>query len=174
MRRNRNQSGQSIAEVPAALYVLFVLLAFPMIDLAAVGLRYTFCTLAVDEAAGEAAMCKTFMVDSSKTDPSAQTAAQQTINRVLSKFNGLTKIDFKLRLVTTRIDNGMTTRQETPLAKPADTNTNVYVVEPELVADVQPLVTMPFFNLNIPGITGPLRADVTARKYCENPQGLNQ
>jgi hypothetical protein len=172
--KNRQCGGQSIAELPAVLWVLFLMLTFPLLNLATVGLRYTFCTLAVQEAATEAAMSKTFYADAAANDPSARNAADSAVRRVLARFTGLTRQNFTLRLVTTNLDSGMTTRQETPLAQPADTNQNVYMMEPELVADVQPLVTMKLPGVDIPGLTSPLRADITARKYCENPQGLTQ
>jgi hypothetical protein len=174
MRKTRNGAGYAIAEMPAVLYALFILMVFPLLDLAAITLRYAFCTLAVNEAAMDGATCKTFQTDSSATEPSAQTAAGQSVDNVLAKWNGIVKTDFHTRLVVTQVSDGQTSRQETKLNDPADTNNFMYMIEPELKADVHPLVTVPFFGMDVPGLTGPIHVDVAARKYAENPQGLNQ
>jgi hypothetical protein len=174
MNTIRRKAGYTIAEMPAVLYALFILMVFPLLDLAAITLRYAFVTLAVNEAAMDGATCKTFQSDSSASEPSAQTAAGQSLDNVLAKWNGIEKTDFHTRLVITEVSNGNTNRQETKLDNPADTNNFMYMIEPELKADVHPLVTVPFFGLDVPGLTGPIHIDVTARKYAENPQGLNQ
>lgn len=174
MNSKRRGAGYTISELPAVLYALFILMVFPLLDLAAITLRYAFCTLAVNEAAMDASTCKTFQTDSSASEPSAQTAAGQSADNVLAKWNGIEKADLHTRLVITKVSDGTTNRQETKLADPADTNNFMYMIEPELKADVHPLVTIPFFGVDVPGLTGPIHVDVTARKYAENPQGLNQ
>ena len=170
----RKISGYSMAELPATLYVIFMLLLFPILDLATIGLRYTFVVLATYESAMEAALSSTFEQNKSDSDPSARTAAEDTAFKIARSFSGIRLMSVKTRIVISDLDNGRVSRTEKKLPKPADTTKNLYMLEPELIAQVQPLVSIPFFGLAVPGVTEPITTLVTVRKVSENPQGLNQ
>jgi Flp pilus assembly protein TadG len=168
-KMRHRKSGSFIAETPAILWVLFILVVFPMVDAATVALRYTFVLTASREAAMAASRAKTYMVNSSLSDLSASNAASATAYNVGSQFTGIKVTDVDTRIVSTNLSTQATTRQETVLTTPADTDNNLYSYETTITADVQPLVTLGsnVFG-HLPGLTAPINVKVTSRKICEN------
>lgn len=177
MRSNRrNRAGNAIADMPAVLWVLFVLILYPLLDLATVGMRYTFFLTTSREAAMAASRAKTFFADLSGTDKSARNAASSTANVTASRFSGLTVTSTTTSLLVTNLATNAVTRYTTPIATTSiDTASNLYSYEVTVAGMVAPLIT---FNIpvisNIPGLTAPMNVSITSQKMCENTQGLNQ
>ena len=175
LRASRNRTrGYAIAESPAFLYVLFLGLTFPLVNLCTVGLRYSFLVIAAHESATQAALSRTFQQETSPTDPSAKTAAEQTAQLMTRSFDGVHLKNVTTRIEVTHIDTKAVVRTEDRLALPADTTNFMYMLETELAAQVNPLIAMDMKGIDIPGLTGPMQVSVCSRKLSENPQGLNQ
>jgi Flp pilus assembly protein TadG len=171
----RRRMGSAMADTPAVLWVLFVLILFPLIDLAAVGMRYTFMLTSSREAAMAASRAKTFFADTSASDRSARNIANQVARATASRFNGLTISAVNTSILETNLSTNSVNRYQTPLAAPADVDDYLYAYETTVVGTVEPLVRYrgPVFG-NIPGLTGPINVSITSQKMCENTQGLTQ
>ena len=173
---NRSRRGNTIAELPAVLIVLFMFLTFPLLDLATVTLRYTYLTSMSRDAAHEAAKAKSFLVDSSPTQPSATNAAQTWINMVKNNFQGVVVDTLTTNIVITDIGTQTVTRQTLPLAAPADTAQNLYAIETVVTGRCFPIINFggsKWFPA-VPGLSGPMSVTVSSQEMCENTQGLTQ
>ncbi len=165
-----------MAELPVALWVLFVVLTLPLIDLATIGIRTTFLVAAAHDAAHAAARAKSFSVAVDANDPSAQEAASAAAAEDLRSFTEITTGAITTNIVITDISTGNTTRQATPLKNPADINTNTYSVEVVVSAKVDPLINFSAGGLLpvVPGLSAPMTIVCAAQEFSEYPQGLNQ
>lgn len=171
----RRKSGASIADLPAVMWLLFVVILYPLIDLATVGMRYTFMVTTSREAAMAASRGKTFFADSSASDLSAVHLASAMAANAASRFTGITLTSVSTDLVVTNLNTNAVTRQTTPLATQPDIDNFLYAYEVTVTGNVWPLLPFkgPVFS-NIPGLTGPMTVSITTQKMCENTQGLNQ
>src|SRR3982074_688231 len=61
--RRRYKSGYTMAEFGPAIFLVFVVLFFPMLTLASLGLRYTFAIIGCRETARVCARCAQFQAD---------------------------------------------------------------------------------------------------------------
>ncbi len=175
MKSVRKSNGSSVAEMPAVLWVLFVLLTFPLVDLAAVTMRYTFLLTTSREAVMVASRAKTFYADSSVLDPSARNLASATAYYSASRFTGITVTSVQTRIVATDLNTNSISYYDTPLTLPADSATSLYSFETTVTGSIQPL--LPFRGpayTNVPGLTGPMTVAISSQKMCENIQGLNR
>jgi hypothetical protein len=172
----RKSNGNAIADMPAVLWVLFVLILFPLINLATVGLRYTFMLTTSREAAMSASRASTFYADASASDKSARNSAVAMANSTAGRFNGLVVTNTTTNLLVTDLSTNNVTRYSTPIpASSIDTVNNLYSYEVTVTGTVMPLVRYrgPVFG-NISGLTGPMNVAITSQKMCENTQGLSQ
>jgi hypothetical protein len=172
----RKSTGNAIADMPGVLWVLFVLVLYPLIDLATVGLRYTFMLTTSREAAMSASRASTFFADASASSKSARNSASAMANSTSARFNGLKVTGTTTNLLVTNLNTNTVTRYTTPIpANSIDTVDNLYSYEVTVNGTVMPLVCYvgPVFG-NIPGLTGPMTVAITSQKMCENTQGLNQ
>jgi hypothetical protein len=175
VRKIREQAGALVAELPIAMWVLFLGLAIPLADLATIGLRSTFVVAAAHDAAHAAARCKSFQTDVDTSHPSAQTTAQSVASNVLTSFKFSSNYTVTTQIVVTNISTGKVTRQTTPLLAPADTNSAVYDIEVVVSAQVDPLVTYSSSMFGkVPGLSAPMTMSCGSREFAEFPQGLNQ
>lgn len=176
-RRNQNRRGNGslIAEAPVALWLLLFFFTVPFFDMATILIRYTFFVAAARDGVHEAARSKTFQFDASATSPSAINKAVSTVNTTASSFNEIRVNSTITRILETNITNQRMNIYTTKLAAPADTTANLYEIETYVTGTIRPLVpSSPGFLLGIPGLTSPVPVVVSAREYCEYPQGLNQ
>lgn len=165
-----------MADAPLALWVVFICLTIPLIDLATVSLRSTLLVMVSREAANAAARCKTFKTSLGPDEPSSCDAASNRAYEIASKFSEIRVSDVKTYIVVTNIDSGSSTRQSSRLSQPADTAENLYLVEVEVSGQTSPLIPFSGGGLfgNVPGLTAPVSLTVASRQYHEYPQGLNQ
>jgi hypothetical protein len=164
-----------MAELPLAIWVLFIAITMPMVDLATISLRSTFLVAAAHEAAHAAARAKTFKVSIDESTPSAESLALDTVTSSLQRFSEVKATSTVTRIVTTNIADGTTARRTAPLTQPADTDSNTYSIEVVVTGQVNPLFT--FNNAlfgQLPGLTGPITISCAAEQLSEYPQGLNQ
>ena len=175
--KTKRSRGSFTVELPGVLFVLFMLLVFPLLNLATVTLRYTYLLEAARDAAHLAAQAKTFLVNADSNNQSAVNTAQSRINLTADSYTGVTFNSVITRIRITNIANHTVTTQTTPLATPADTNVNYYAIEVVINGSCQPLLSYTdglgnFFN--IPGLTSPMTYTVSSQEMCENTQGLTQ
>lgn len=173
--RKRNCYGSLLVETPTVLWILFVLLTIPMVDLATVMIRYTFMVSASRDAAHAAGRAKSFMSDLTATDPSAMSIANSAARATAGCFSEISVSDVTTRLLITDLDTRAVTVRTTPLTTPADTTEYLYEFETSVAGEINPLV--PFLAGPLPGIPGLSAAvpvTVTSRSFCENSQGLMQ
>jgi len=173
----RYQRGTTMAEMPAALWLL-ILMAFPLIIVATSSLRFGFFWNACREAAAQAAKCQTFQNNSSVGISAVNTAAAWA-TQAAGSFSGITIIPpVNVYIMSTNVISGVTTKNPANTALPAaaDTANNIYDIQVELNGQIQPLVTVPMAGIAgpIPGITQPFPVVVRSQYTSEVPQGLNQ
>lgn len=172
--KQRTSKGTTIAESPMVLMVLFIFLAFPMINLGAIGYRSYFLINSCREAAHRAAKSLTYKdpapVTAANNTP-AITVAERTIRQYLGIFNGVEVKNIKTGIVTI---NNQTGAKSGPVYSPVNsTYGNIYYLDVELEAEAVPMITYSGGLLgSIPGITSPIRIQTHAREVFENPKGL--
>ncbi|MBI1272005.1 hypothetical protein GC174_16380 [bacterium] len=165
--------GSAMVEAPVVLWVLLVVLAFPLLNLTTVALRSYFVNSAVEAAALEASRARTFSqaVDGEKT---AVDSAAQVVERYRSSFSNVFIDSVDTRIVAIDIASGVESVFSSKLASKADSSKNLYQIEVEVRARVSPLLS---YNLailgDIPGLTGPMGLKLKSRQFVEFPEGLN-
>lgn len=175
-RANINKTNaQAIAELPVVLWLLFLLLTIPLVDLTAFSLRYNYLLVISRDAAQAACRAKTFQTDVSSQELSAGNTANAAAIAAAAAFPDVTVNSVNTRIVITNISSGVTTRQSVKLAQPADVSANVYQIETVINGQTNPLLVVPqgYWSF-IPGLTAPISVSVASRAYAEYPQGLNQ
>lgn len=170
--RSRRRSGRAsmLAELPMILWAVLMVVAFPLIDLATVFLRITFSYAGIHYASISAARANTF---SNPVDgkPSAQAEALSKIKQVENSFSGLSISNIKTAILITKNDTLALSSQLVPLAIPADQSVNSYQIEVSADCSAQPLIPIPI-PVKIEGLNAPITLHLSAKQYCENPQGL--
>lgn len=177
LKTRRNKKGSFIAEAPLALWVLFFMFTFPFLDFATVMLRYTFVVSALRDGVHAAAHAKTFSTNISSTNLSAINAASAAVNATATAFREIAVSKIKTRILQTNITTKVLTvySYNTALTVAADDSVNLYEIETTVTGSINPLIKV---NTGIfpgvPGLTKPVPVTISAREYCEYPQGLNQ
>ena len=170
--RSPRRSGLAsmLAELPMILWAVLMVVAFPLIDLATVFLRIPFSYAGIHYASISAARANTF---SNPVDgkPSAQAEALSKIKQVENSFSGLSISNIKTAILITKNDTLALSSQLVPLAIPADQSVNSYQIEVSADCSAQPLIPIPI-PVKIEGLNAPITLHLSAKQYCENPQGL--
>ncbi len=170
--RARNRcKGSMIAELPLVLWVLLIVIVFPLIDLGTAFLRVTFLYAGVHLGSIAAARANTFLVPLDGK-PSAINEANSKLTQVKSAFSGLDVQDVKTEILITNNDTQAVSFSSVPLTKQADVGINSYQIQVSAVCSADPLITIPL-PLAVAGLNAPLVFNMNARQYCENPQGLS-
>lgn len=170
-RTSRSRRGSFIADAPMALWLLFIGLTLPFLNLASITMRYTFVLAAARDGAFAASRETTYtLADAALRAKVAQTAAS---------FTGITINPAQVRtyVVTTNIATKVSTRQPARLGAAANPTANIYSIEAEVPALIQPFINLNGMGgmlPNVPGLTSPVATTCICREYFENPQGLNQ
>jgi hypothetical protein len=153
------------------LLILLVLFLFPMLDLAVCGLRSTIVDGVARDAARVAGRAASFS--------SAKTLAVNQAKVSESKSLAGTAVDtgnIVVTVISTPVAGGKATRTTSPLPSAGiDSAVNVYQIEVDVPATVQPLVTLSskVFG-SIPGLTVPMKIHAVSREFVEHPLGLSQ
>ncbi|CAN5434616.1 hypothetical protein BH10CYA1_BH10CYA1_37240 [soil metagenome] len=167
--KTRSKSG--VVELPFVLWIFFIGLAFPLINLMTIGLRLTFLYTATHTACLRACRAQTFLTQV-EGKPSCKMMANQAVQDVTSKFTGIHVTQITTQILTTNIDNSTQSRTVSPLTKPADVSKNTYQIEVVLACSADPFLPMPL-PVQIAGLSAPLQVTLSDRQYCESPDGLN-
>lgn len=172
-RSVRTARGGLVLELGPTLWLLFLMLVFPLLDLGTVAMRYTFLLGASRDAAEVACTAKTFLADFDATHQSAVNSAAARANANISAFKGVKLISVQTNIVTTNLTTKKVTTQSTPLTAPADPSTNMYQIQVIVKAQAEPLI--PYVDglmPKIPGLSTPATFTVVSDEYCENTSGL--
>lgn len=162
--------GVVTAELPVVLWVVFIVIAFPLMDLATAFLRIAFLYAGVHYASISAARTGSFAapLDGKK---SATQESVAILNQIKNGFAGLSMQNITTQIVITDNSKLTVTRQAAPLASPADATVNTYQIEVVADCTAAPLFVIPL-PVAVAGLNAPLTVRLCARQYCENPQGL--
>lgn len=167
--KNRRARGSTMADTPVTLWLLFLGLTFPLMDLASITMRYTFLLAAARDGAFAGSREQTYTL--------ADAALKAKIAQTAASFTGITVTGVTTNIVTVNLASKAVSRTPAKLAAPANPSVNLYQIEARVAGTIQPFINMGGVGgilPNVPGITAPVQTSVTCREYFENPQGLNQ
>jgi hypothetical protein len=161
----RNGFGNTIAELPAVMFLLFIGLAIPMMCYASSVYRMLFFYFAVRDSCNRAAKASTFTLAKSTaaTIFTTDTTAWHDVSGTQS-----------IKIVIKPIPTGTATFSTTALAAgTVNTGSNMYFIRETAIGSVNPLFGPgQWLGLSIPGFTGPLPLNIVVDAYVENPNGL--
>lgn len=172
----RSSHGDQIADFGPSMWIVFIILLFPLIAFGTLGLRYVILSNAARMAASAGAQCTTFFADANPPkDVSAVTIARTIATQSVNKFSGVNLDRIDCYIVVCPNGGGAVARQSTPLAKPADTNLNSYNFQVVVTGRLEPLISskLGWFN-RIPGLSAPISTSASSCVFFENTQGLTQ
>ncbi len=170
----RTRKGSHMIEGPLAIWMIFVFLFIPFLNLGMSSLRTAFLNTAVKEAVHRAARSKTYELTDAN-GVSAKDLANTVARDAASRFGGLTVSTVRTAIIATDINSGVVVRSTDKLATAADTTKNLYQLEVRATAQVDPFFAfnLPFLG-PIPGLTAPFPLEVAATEMVEDPDGLNK
>lgn len=165
--RARRDQGSALAEMPAALYLIFIGLAIPLIGLTLFGLRAALIYFSVRDTCYHAAKSSTF--SNAKANAATTWAADSKL------WGGVTGVETTY-VVVHPLNNGPETIQATPLPpSPApDPSTANYFIRVVSTCSIQPFFGGSWIGMDIPGLTVPYNMQISYQYYAENPSGLTQ
>ncbi len=166
-RFKRTSKGYAMAEMPAAMWLLFVGFLIPLVIFVSLGYRATILYFASDSAARKAAKAPTF------TDANTRVSSALTTN--LANFTGISAAAPSLSVLAKPLSGGAPVITKGKLsAGSVDTSKNLYFVITTVDADLDPLVAVKptWMSLSVPGLTGPYHLQLSLESYSENPNGL--
>ncbi len=170
-RKSRGtRCGSVLAELPLVLWVFFMVIALPLLNLGAAFIRVSFLYAGVHLASIAAARANTFLLPIDGK-PSANTEALAKLNLMKGAFSGVDVRNVRTEILITNVDTLAASTSALPLSKPADQSVNTYQIVVSAQCEGQPLLPLPT-PVPIAGISAPLTFNLSARQYCENPQGL--
>jgi len=169
----RRQTGSFLLEGPLALWILFVILLFPLVNLCTIGIRSTFLWCATHDATIYAARAMSFQT-SVNGQPTAADLAELEAVRTATAFSGVHITNVQTQIVITDNQSFAQTVQSTPLATPADTSDFSYQIQVAVTGNVDPFMpyVLGWFG-SVPGLTKSYQVTFVDRQFCETPQGLS-
>ncbi len=177
--------GAVTEEAVAALYVLFLFLFFPLMDLAAMGLRSFFLWFACEQGAMAGAKGSIWTTTSAASSgnmytnnyyTSIQTQAINTANSVVKMFSGITVTSGPtLTVIAQPIPNtNAPTMNFTPSTSTfLDKSLYVPILQVTMTGTIQPFISIPFIPISVPGLNAPLTMTVYSEQQIENPTALS-
>jgi hypothetical protein len=175
----RRLCGNVTAELPVVLLVLFIFLAFPMLNLATSSVRAYFLRSAVLQAAHNAAKACTFAtnVPAQEGEPpcaAAVSIANKTLDDFAGSFNGVSITDREISIVVQEISSGSESSSTSPLSS-VDPEKNLYYVEVSIDGEAMPLIPMTGTMVpQVPGLTSAMKLKLSGREIFEQTEGLTQ
>ncbi len=183
----RKTKGAMAAEYVATMYVLFLFIFFPVLNLGACGMRAFFLWFACNQATMLAAKAKTFNTlvyvpePSGTPYPGAFATAQARAAQVRGMFPGVnwttTPTNPEVRIIRAVIPgSGAPALPDvigpTPLGMGNIPDVDQYVCSLRVTINgqVDPLIPVPWFNIQ--GLTSPMFMRVSSEAQFENPPGL--
>lgn len=190
-RKRRNERGAMVAEYASSLYVLLICLVLPLLDYSVIGMRSFFLWFAANQAAAAACKAKTYLEPVQNPSqpnlnyPSACELAQTRANQIKKILPGMrwvqTDNNPDVQIVREPINPQARGAQPAavfsrghgaPLTSidAPDQSLNVYVCKVVIKGKIEPLITLPWFD--IPGISKPFDLTVSSQSQFENVAGL--
>jgi len=162
---HRKSRGGTIAEMPAAMWLVFMGLLIPFIGLMTFGYRVSLAYFGVRDAALQAAKTTSY------TNASAKALAVWGADN--NAWTGVTGTQLTTYAVIHPLSGAAETAQASPLTT-VDTNLNLYFVRVTAISSVKPVVTNGYnwWGVSVPGFNAPISLSNTYQVYFENPQGL--
>ncbi|MGD9679910.1 MAG: hypothetical protein AB7W16_01890 [Candidatus Obscuribacterales bacterium] len=178
-RKVRSNEGAALtAEFAPALFVFFLIVLFPLINLIGMATGASVVYFVAGQTAISAGNAASY--------PSALDQVQSTANTLVSSgfgqfaklqpvggYNGC-GVDLYTTQTSVNSSNVTTSGPNTPLAVNPDTSNNLYSYDTVATYDVGPFVNMsamPFIG-GIPGVGKPARLTFSASRNIEHPDGL--
>jgi hypothetical protein len=175
------------AEYVATMYVLFLFIFFPVLNLGTCGLRAFFLWFACNQATMLAAKAKTFntlvyVPDPGGTPyPGAYDTARASALKISQMFPG---VSWSVNATNPEVDillspiQGSGAPNVAPIVGPTplglgnvpDVNQYVPSIRVTITGQVEPLIPVPWFN--IPGLSSPMTMRVSNTAEFENVPGL--
>jgi hypothetical protein len=176
-RKYKSYKGAIIEENVAALYLLFIFLFFPMLDLASMGLRAFFLWFACEQAAMAGSKGTIWSTNNYANNyyTSIQTQTTSTANSVVNIFTGIQVTSGPtLTVIAQAIPNsGATTTVWTPSTSTfLDKSLYIPILQVSMTGTVQPFIIIPFIP-NVPGLNTPFTMTVCSQQQIENPTALS-
>ncbi|HEY9869580.1 MAG TPA: hypothetical protein V6D08_10480 [Candidatus Obscuribacterales bacterium] len=175
----RRLCGNVTAELPVVLLVLFIFLAFPMLNLATSSVRAYFLRSAVLQAAHNAAKACTFAtnVPAQEGEPpcsSALSIANKTLDDFAGSFKGVAITNREISIVVQNIASGSESSSTSPLST-VDPEKNLYYLEVSVDGEAMPLIPMTGTMVpQVPGLTSAMKLKLSGREIFEQTEGLTQ
>jgi hypothetical protein len=176
--------GTSMAEMPMALWLMVMCIAFPLIILVTMSIRYGLFWNAAREAVQKAAQCQTYQIDPPATigGSSSVNTAQQVTAQACASISGISLVSpaqvyiVQVPLATAGASGSSTSiGPNTKLTGPADCDNYIYQLQVILKGQIAPLVPLPVGVFGpIPGLTMPFPITVKAQQQVEDVQSLNE
>ncbi len=189
-RKRRSLRGSLIAESSATLYLLFLFLFFPLLDLGAMGLRMFFLWYACNQSAMAGSKGAKWSLGNvggtTNYANSIKTQATTTAANVVAAFSGVSINSGypQLNVILQAIQHSDTTNNQPsaatvtypngaglPLAAPIDSSQYVALLQVQIVGQVQPFIQVPFIN-NVPGLSAPFTVKLSSTQQIEDPNSL--
>ncbi len=175
------------AEYVATMYVLFLFIFFPVLNLGACGMRAFFLWFACNQATQLAAKAKTFNTliyvpePSGTPYPGAYATARARAAQVRSWFPGVnwvtSPINPEVRIIRAVIPGSGAAPKPDVVGPGAlgpgnipDVDQYVCSIRVTIDGQVDPLIPVPWFNIQ--GLTSPMFLRVSSEAQFENPPGL--
>lgn len=170
----RKERGGSLAELVPAIFVIFLVFFFPLINYGTIALRYALLTYVCRETTSACATAHSF-TSGSTNRPSSQQIALPTALEFAGRFSGIIVRSVQVSIITVDRTTLSVTVTRNKLTSPANTQTKSYFIESSVTADLEPLseYRVSLF-LGIPGLTCPWQTSVSTRQVVESPEGLNE
>lgn len=177
----RSKTGSYLVEAPGIMLILFVFLTFPLMDMAAVGLRSYFLITSAREAAHHASKSLTYSTAAPlpagtlANNVPAMTVASDTVRNYLRPFSGVEASNIKVGILI--VDNATGSRSG-PFFEPLSQDQinlakNQYYLDVQVQGNVKPLISYEGGLLgSIPGLTAPYNLFAHGEDVFENPKGL--
>ncbi len=166
----RKTSGSSLVELPFVLWIMFILVLFPLVDMTILGIRTLFVYGAAHNACISAARARSFATEVDG-NPTAQELAQSGAAQAAAVVNGVHIATVTPNIIITNIQTGSQTTVPGPLKITPDSSVNFYQIQVSVSGSVDPFLPVPF-PVSVPGLNAPAQISFSDNQYFENPVGL--
>jgi hypothetical protein len=183
--KNRTCYGAITEEVIVTLWVLFLFLFFPMVDLATIGLRAFFFWFSCEQAAMAGAKGSVWSTNayisanhlySSTYYTSIQTQAINTANTWVQMFSGIQMTGSPILTVypqpITNSGAGSLTNYTPTIGSVLDKSQYIPILQVTMAGYIEPFITIPFIPAQIPGLNAKFPLIVKASQVIENIDAL--
>jgi hypothetical protein len=189
-RHVRDCAGSLLAENVAACSVLFFVFFVPCVDLSVLAFRMFFLSCAANQSASDASKAKSYLQALETApgvfSPSACELGRQSANQMKRILPGIkwreSQNNPDIQIIAKPLNPAAATAQPlkvfslgngAPLEgqNAPDQSVNVYLCRVVIRGQVEPLLTLPWFD--VPGLSGPVDVTVSSEALYENIAGLS-